>query len=49
MLWCITQIDANLIPEYANLFHEDLIYLPMPNLLHLEVVLNPWLWIIQPS
>jgi hypothetical protein len=42
-------MDPQLIPEYADLFYEDLIYLPMPNLLHLEVVLNPRLWIIQPA
>jgi hypothetical protein len=44
ILWFITQIPPNMIPEYSDLFFEDLIHLPLPNLLHLEAILHPRLW-----
>jgi hypothetical protein len=44
ILWFISQIPPIMIPEYSDLFFEDLIHLPLPNLLHLEVILHPRLW-----
>jgi ribonuclease HI len=44
ILWFISQIPSHIIPEYEDLYFEDLIYLPLPNLLHLEAILHPRLW-----
>jgi hypothetical protein len=44
ILWFMSQIPSHGIPEYEDLCFEDLIYLPLPNLLHLEAILHPWLW-----
>jgi hypothetical protein len=44
IFWMITQIDPILIPEYDDLVFDDLVSLPIHNLLMLEIQMHPRNW-----
>jgi hypothetical protein len=44
IFWMISQIDPILIPEYDDLIFDDLVALPIHNLLLLEIQMNPRFW-----